>query len=209
VILSIFLQAKIPKHFQNYGNDDSENFQYPKLPENFDSLPDDEQELEAERYHRRQLHYFYLGFTHRNNAPHLHAMGTHDLVVRNRLYDTACRPWEGDNTSLKAEIIHASTHWPAIATSGMKNASFPVEYSDAEVTECRSIDEKQEAGAQMEQLRDYIGVDIDGWTPKEVYDEAKERERHLKEVTLQAAENEEDRREVYELWPFQDHEEVE
>lgn len=53
-------------------------------------------------------------------------MDKHELIVRNQLYDAACRPWEGDNTSLKAELIQASQHWPNIATSAMKEAAFPV-----------------------------------------------------------------------------------
>jgi hypothetical protein len=208
-ILPIFLQAKIPKHFQNYGDDDSESFRPPKLPENFDSLTDNEKEKETELYRRRQLHYFYLGFTSHNNKPHFHAMGKHDLVVRNRLYDTAGRPWEGDNTSLKAELIRASTYWPEIATSGMKQAEFPAKYSEAEATECLNIDAKQkDVDAQMQRLRDFIGVNIDGWVPAEMYGEAREKERYIKQQMLEVAETAEEKRELNEHWPFQDHEEL-
>lgn len=69
-------------------------------------------------------------------------MGTHDLVVRNKLYDTAGKPWEGDNTSLKAELIHSSAYWPAIACSAMKQTEFPVHYPDAEVQKCLDINSK-------------------------------------------------------------------
>jgi hypothetical protein len=208
-ILPIFLQAKIPKHFQNYGDDDSESFRPPKLPENFDSLLDGEKEREVELYRRRQLHYFYLGFTNHNNEPHFHAMGTHDLVVRNRLYDTAGRPWEGDNTSLKAELVRTSTYWPDIATSAMKQAEFPVKFSEAEAAECLHIDEKQkQADAQMERLRDFISVNIEGWVPAELYEEAKEKEQYIKRRMLKAAETEDEKKELDENWPFQDHEEL-
>ncbi|KAH9882972.1 hypothetical protein J1614_000338 [Plenodomus biglobosus] len=208
-ILPIFLQAKIPKHFQNYGDDASETFQPPQLPEDFATLTESEKERETELYRRRQLHYFYLDFTNRTNKPHFRAMGTHDLVVRNRLYDTAGRPWEGDNTSLKAELIQASAYWPDIATLAMKQAEFPVKYSESEVTECLAIDEKQkQADGQMQRMRDFIGVNIDGWLPMHVYEEAREKERYIKEQMMDAADMEEKRRELQELWPFQDHEEV-
>lgn len=203
----MFLQAKIPKHFQNYGDDDSENFRRPELRTNFDSLEESEKANELELYRRRQLHYFYLGFTSTNNKPHFHAMGKHDLVVRNRLYDTAGRPWEGDNTSLKAEIVQTSTYWPDIATSAMKEADFPVKYPDAEVTNCLEIDAKQKtADAQMQQLRDFIGVNIDGWVPMEFYEEAREKEQYIKQQMLEAAETAEEWKELDEHWPFQDHE---
>lgn len=39
-ILPIFLQAKIPKHFQNYGDEDSENLRRPQLAENFATMND-------------------------------------------------------------------------------------------------------------------------------------------------------------------------
>ena len=208
-ILPMFLQAKIPKHFQNYGDDDSENFRRPELPTNFDFLEESEKANELELYRRRQLHYFYLGFTSTNNKPHFHAMGKHDLIVRNRLYDTAGRPWEGDNTSLKAELVQISTYWPDIATSAMKETNFPVKYPDADVTNCLNIDAKQKiADAQMQQLRDFIGVNIDGWVPTESYEEAREKERYIKQQMLEAAETEDERKELDEHWPFQDHEEL-
>jgi hypothetical protein len=84
VILPMFIQAKIPKHFQNYGDDDSENFRPPKLPDNFDLMDESEKEVEMELYCRRQLHYFYLGYTGSNKL-HFHATGKYELIVRNRL----------------------------------------------------------------------------------------------------------------------------
>ncbi|OJD22272.1 hypothetical protein ACJ73_06381 [Blastomyces percursus] len=207
--LPIFLQAKIPKHFQNYGDDNSEDFQPPKLPENFDSLTESEKEEEEDLYRRRQLHYFYLGFTNRNNRLHFRAMRSYDLVVRNRLYEAGGRPWEGDNTSLKAELVHASTYWPGIATSAMKQAVFPANYSEVQVAECLDIDAKQKnADAQMQQLRDFFGVNIDGWVPAELYDQARDKERNIKHQMLEAVETDKERRELEENWPFQDHEEL-
>jgi len=55
-ILPIFLQAKIPKHFQNYGDDDSENFRRPELPEDFVNMTSSDKTVEMERYQRRQVH---------------------------------------------------------------------------------------------------------------------------------------------------------
>jgi hypothetical protein len=114
-----------------------------KLPENFDPLEENKKEKEMELYRRQQLHYFYLGFTNQKDKPHSKAMGTYDFVVRNRLYDTAGRPWEGDNTSLKAELVHTLIYWADVATSAMKGAGLPAKYSETEVTECLDIDAKQ------------------------------------------------------------------
>jgi hypothetical protein len=209
VVLPIFIQAKIPKHFQNYGDDDSENFQPPKLPEDFDLMDESEKEIEMDLYRRRQLHYFYVGYTSSNNKPHFRAMGRHERIVRNRLYDVAGRPWEGDNTSLKAELIQASEYWSDIATSTMKEAAFPVKYSDSEGVACLDINAKQiDADAQMQRIRDFIGVNIDGWVPIDGYEHAREKEQYIKQQMLDAADTEDERKQIEEEWPFQDHEEV-
>jgi hypothetical protein len=209
VILPMFIQAKIPTHFQNYGDDESENFQPPKLPDDFDLMDESDKKTEMELYRRRQLHYFYVGYTGTKNRPHFQAIGRYELVVRNRLYDTAGRPWEGDNTSLKAELIQASQYWPEIATPAMKDAAFPITYSDSEVAACLDIDAKQkDADAQMQRIRDFIGVNIDGWVPTECYELAREKEQYIKQQMLDAVDTEDERKQVEEGWPFQDHEEV-
>ena len=208
VVLPIFLQAKIPKHFQNYGDEDSEDFKPPRLPDNFDSLSEAEKDAATELYRRRQVHYFYIGHTSHLNPSHFHAMGSHDLVMRNRLYDAGGRPWEDDSTSLKAELIRVSKLWHKIA-SASPIKTHPVPYSDAEMEECLAIDEKQKAAdAKMEAVRDSIGVSIDGWIPTGLYEEAVAKEAHIREHMMNAAETENERKDIEENWPFQDHEEL-
>jgi hypothetical protein len=97
--------------------------------------------------------------------------------------------------------------------SAMKRAEYPIkysiEYSEAEVKECLYIDEEQkDVDSQMQKLRGFIGINIDGWMPADHYGEAKEREQSIKQQTLEAAETDDERSEVMELWPFQDHEEI-
>ena len=181
VILPIFLQAKIPKHFQNYGDEDSENFQPPRLPENFDALPEIEKDKEVELYRRRQLHHFYLGFTSRNNKSHFHTIGTYDLVVRNRLYNAAGQPWEGDNVSSKVELVQSSAYWPLIADLANDDTESPIKYSEEDVEECLEIDAKQnKADEQMQKMRDHFGINIDGWILNDLYEDAKQKERDIK-----------------------------
>ena len=211
-VLPIFLQAKIPKYFQNYGDEDSERFKPPRLPLNFDTLSDSKKEHEIELYRRRQVHYFYVGFTDLHNKPHFHAMGKHNLVLRNRLYDTACRPWEGDNTSLQAELIYTLEQWPEITCSSDSDNSSsppPVQYSPEEIKECLERYAKQKvADGQTEQIRGFIGVNIEGWVPNDGFEEAKEKAEYIKSEMLGEAETEEEKKELLEHWPFQDHQEI-
>ncbi|WEW55174.1 hypothetical protein PRK78_000603 [Emydomyces testavorans] len=208
-ILPLFLQAKIPHHFQNYGDDVSESLAKPMLPQHFASLSEAEKELELEIYRRRQIHYYYLGFTSCKNEPHFRAMGSNSGIARNRLYDVAGRPWEGDNTTLKATLINTSSYWPAIASAHMKGTGYPLVYSEKEIEECLDIDLKQrKANTQMQNLRDSFGVSIDGWTPNDTYAEAVEKMENMKAYMLNLAETEEDKQDFLENWPFQDHEEI-
>lgn len=208
-ILPLFLQAKIPKHFQNWGDDESESMRPPRLPENFDSMAASEKEAELEVYRRRQTHYFYMGYTGRNNETHFNALGKAGLVMTNKLFDTAARPWEGDNTSLKAEIIRASRHWSDMRSSQAKSHDFPVHYTEEEVTKCLAIDkQQQQADAQMQILRDCFTTDIDGWVPPELYEQARARADDVRAQMLEAADSEDERQDVEDNWPFQDHIEI-
>ncbi|TAQ84138.1 hypothetical protein B7494_g7538 [Chlorociboria aeruginascens] len=183
-ILPIFLQAKIPKYFQNYGDDDSENFRRLELAKDFVTMTSSDKEIEMERYRRRQVHYFYLGYTGDLNKAHFHAMGEYNFVLRNQLYDTAGRPWEGEDNP-------------------------PICYSPAEVEECLDRDAKQNGiNERMQEVRDFIGINIDGLVLNEEFESAKERARLIKIELAEGADTEELKREFDELWPFQDHEEI-
>jgi hypothetical protein len=57
-------------------------------------------------------------------------------------------------------------------------------------------------------MRDFIGVNIESWVPNESFEEAKERAEHIKNEMLGEAETEDERLELLEHWPFQDHEEI-
>lgn len=81
VVQPLFIQAKVPDHFQNYGDDESDRLQTPRLPEGFDDMDDEEKESERDLYGRRLLHYIYFGSTSIQNKPHFHAMTSHDCVL--------------------------------------------------------------------------------------------------------------------------------
>jgi hypothetical protein len=61
--LPTFLAAGIPNAFQNYTDPESRSFKPPHLPANLDSLDDLERTQAQEQFWRRQMHFFYLGFT--------------------------------------------------------------------------------------------------------------------------------------------------
>ncbi|PGH09672.1 hypothetical protein AJ79_05638 [Helicocarpus griseus UAMH5409] len=175
-------------------------------------LADSEKEQEMERYQRRQLHYYYLGFTNRAKQHQFRAIGTPALTLRNQAIDAAGQPWEGDNTSLKTQLINLSINWPEMNIPSHllpKPAEFPIRFTEEEMRSCLAINEEQKsADKEMQEFRDYFGCSVDGWVPAERYGEAKRRVDEMKVYTLQTAETEEERRDIDENWPFQDHGEI-
>ncbi|KAK2738840.1 hypothetical protein FQN55_000396 [Onygenales sp. PD_40] len=61
-ILPAFIHTRVPPHFANFGDEASENFTFPTLPQGFSSLPPEQQEEETERFRRRHVHYYYCRF---------------------------------------------------------------------------------------------------------------------------------------------------
>ncbi|TVY39631.1 hypothetical protein LSUB1_G003055 [Lachnellula subtilissima] len=170
-ILPIFLRVKILRHFQTYGDEDSSNLNTPRLPSNFDTLSDLANEEEMEIYYRRQVHIFYVN------------------LLKTNLYDDTCKSWEGDNTSLQAELINIVQYWPEIVPGGDKP---PVQYSAEEVKDYAT------------KMCDFIVVNIEDHG----FEEAKQKAKYAQKEMLAEAETEEERKELLEHWLFKDHEEI-
>jgi hypothetical protein len=129
--------------------------------------------------------------------------------MTNKLFDTAARPWEGDNTSLKAEIIKLSRSRQLDAISSRTRKHLLINYSEEEITQCLAIDAKQqEVDVQMQTLRDCFTINIDGWVSPELYEQAKARVQDVRQQMLDVVDTDEERREIEENRPFQDHVEI-
>lgn len=214
-ILPLFLQCGIPNSLQNYGDGVSESLIPPELPHNFDELSESEQFEQVLLLRRRQLHYFYVAATAKLNSTHYDAL-THDLgILRRKLFDHASSPWEGDNVTLKADLIDLTKNWSNIATLGSSTSDnvrppCPIAFSEEEVSECLRLNAAQaEADEQLQACRDAIGIGPEGWVPLEQYNEIKQRENKLKADALEAAESEEERLRICEHWIFDDFDEEE
>lgn len=132
-------------------------------------------------------------------------MGRYNFILRNHLYDVAGRPWEGDNT-LQSRLIKIIAQWFEI-DSPEKDP--PVRYSPAEVEECLDRDTRQtRVHEEMQHVRDFIRVNIDGLVLNEEYEGVRERAKLIKMELAEETETEEQGKEFDQIWPFQDHEEL-
>ncbi|EAW09030.1 uncharacterized protein ACLA_077770 [Aspergillus clavatus NRRL 1] len=202
-VLPLFLQSGIPQSLQNYGDEISESLQTPTLPSNFDELEEIEQFQHAELFRKRQLHYLYVKLTADKNSEHYDALTYHFSALRRRLFHHASDPWEGDNMTLKADLVTLSRNWGEVNPDATE--SCPIFFSDDESSEYLRLERAQsEADGQFQACQEAIGVGNEGWVPVAHYDEAKRRERKLKADALGAAETEEERARIEENWIFDD-----
>lgn len=113
-VLPLLLQCDIPKSLQNYGDQVSESLQTPTLPSDFDALGEIEQLEQVELFRKSQLHYLYVKLTAELHPEHYDALTCDFSALRQRLFHHASDPWEGDNITLKADLIALAKNWTAI-----------------------------------------------------------------------------------------------
>ncbi|KAI1988476.1 hypothetical protein LOZ53_003929 [Ophidiomyces ophidiicola] len=211
-ILPLFLQAKLPKHFQNYGDQESEDLIRPQLPKDMDQLDPDEKEAAQELYRRRHVHFHYISFSKELNPDHINACRHPEIVLKQRLFEHSSIPWEGNNVMLKADLIKASKRWAYLLKESTSTKSLPpcpLVYEQNEIDKCLEIQTEQElCDRDMEISRMGIGVDEEGWVVPEMYETAKEKSKIFKEEVLMAAEPK-DRAMIEKHWPFADRDEDE
>ena len=167
---------------------------------------------------QRQLHYFYVTTTEKLNPTHYDAMSHDFSTLRRKIFDHASYPWEGDNVTLKADLIYFVKNWPNIAEEKSSigvDASTrlcPIGFAEDDVSDCLRLNTAQiEADEQLQVCRDVIGAGgPEGWVPSDqLYDECKKREAKLKNDALGAAESELERARIREHWMFDDFDEAE
>lgn len=209
-ILPLFLQSSLPMHFQNWGDEESEIFKRPELAADFDELSADEKAIAMEVYRRRQVHYLYVGHTRFSDELHFRAMTEEHLVMMNKLYVAAWRPWEENNVSLKAELIRFLQTWhEMMSLTRSKDIKAPITYAADEIQDCLALDKEQEdSDGRIQRICDSLPVTIEGWVDCEQYETARVRAAEVKAFLFDNAESEEERKEFERCWPFQDHIEI-
>ncbi|KAF2622106.1 hypothetical protein BU25DRAFT_352810, partial [Macroventuria anomochaeta] len=214
-LLPLFLQCGIPNSLQNYGDSITESLTPPELPHNFDELSENKQFEQVMLLRRRQLHYFYVAATAKLNPMHYDALTHGFSTLRRKLFDHASSPWEGDNITLKADLVELGQNWPNITASNLStndDASplCPISFSKDDVKDCLHMNAAQiEADEQLQACRDAIGIGHEGWVPLDQYNEVKQRASKLKADALEAAGSEQERLMLHEHWIFDDFDEDE
>lgn len=208
-VLPLFLQAGVPKYWQN-TSDEPTVVETPSLPPNYEDLSETEQSRAMHEYRQRQLHLLYLGYTTRFNPSHMDAYLTKGLSFKRRVFEHASAPWEGDNITLKADLVLTVQNWGELVASDdhKQTPVFPISFPKEEIEDCLRVDLLlKEVDSQMESVRESIGIGLDGWVPTEEYDGAIEKNKFIRQQVIDCAENDVERQLSLTHYPFDDHNE--
>ena len=211
-VLPQFLAAGIPRYFQNYHDEVSLHFIPPKLPENLAQMDHKEHAEALENFRRRHLHFFYLGFTQRFNQAHFEVLDRRTDLLTRKIFSHAGEPWEGNNVPLKADLIHITRIWRELMDdngySGKTIPACPISFSEPDVQHTIDIlQQQEEIDTQLENIRNAIGINTDGWTSKEEYEGAVERARLIKKQGLESLDTDDEKEMTLKHWPFDDFDE--
>jgi aminoglycoside phosphotransferase (APT) family kinase protein len=211
LVLPTFLAAGMPDFFQNYGDEEPMSFASLQLPEDFESMDEDDRAIAQEAFRRRHTHFFYLGFTQRLNESHWHALEQDPDLLKRRMFNDAGNPWEGLNLSLQMDIVRITQNWSKIASSSLNGTiqPCPVVLEEQEAQRRATLDASlRDVDYDMEQIGKAIGIASDGWTSNNTFQGAKEAARSIREQGLDAVSDDSWLMEMTDRhWPFDDYDE--
>jgi len=184
------------------------SFVPPRLPDNFESIDEDEHARAREQFRRRHIHFYYLGFTQRINKPHWHALEQETGLLKRRIFNDASSPWEGLNTPLQMDIVRISQNWSKIAPVKPDGTvlACPIVLGEQEAQRRAALAESlHEVDSEMERINGVLGIASDGWMSNESFGSAKEKAALIKEEGLCAVSDDPWLQEMTKRhWPFDD-----
>lgn len=119
-------------------------------------------------------------------------------LFRRRIFQHAGEPWEGNNIPLKADLVRVTQEWRTLGSTAQNIAKSysecPITIGESKAGAAINAAMKQEnADAQMEILRNVIGISVNRWVTHEGYDNAVAQAAEMKEQAIAFAENEAER----------------
>ncbi|KAK7695260.1 hypothetical protein QCA50_002450 [Cerrena zonata] len=206
-VLPLFLQAGMHEFIQNEEDEVSRKMVKPKLPDDFDKLPEEDRDRERELLRRRLVHYHYNLRTAVYNRIHHKGLVYPLNPFRRRIFIHATAMWEGETIKLLYALIDLVLDWEDFATDG---TPCPVVFTEEEIAAAEKL---YKALADVDRndrwLRENVGYGGETWVPAAHYEAAKAFGEEMKRRILKAcAEDEETTKEAYAVaeanWPLDD-----
>ncbi|CZT13665.1 uncharacterized protein RCO7_08415 [Rhynchosporium graminicola] len=197
----LYYQCGVPKMVCHRVKVSLDLSTFPKLPDNFNDLDEDEKEYAQNMHRSEHLHQYYLRITKRDNPRHWTALQLHD-DVRIQPVRIVQQVWD-DNTVffLRRALLRIIAKWESLCPDAGPCPVSPEEDASAFDSE---IENREFVSDVLNLMQKNYRLHPDGTVLPGKYDEVQTELERLRAVGLEAAEDEEERLCIEKLWPYQD-----
>jgi hypothetical protein len=200
--LPFFYQCGVPTMFRHRGAVSNDLTIWPKRPDNYDSLEEDEKEEIDNLIKSECLHKCYLAITRKKNPRHWAALQSQDdeRIHPIRIIQNV---WEDlDVFFLRRALIRIVNRWEDLSPTG---GLCPVTFNEQEMALFQHEEENNDVVCEILGIfKKKWGLSADGIVDPARFDEMKTELAQMRDAFIEAADNEEDRLLAEKLWPYQD-----
>ncbi|KAF4625572.1 hypothetical protein G7Y89_g12596 [Cudoniella acicularis] len=200
-VLPFFYQCGVATMFKHQGPVSDDMTLWPKCPENYHSLEQDEKEKIDNLIRSECLHKYYLAITHNKNRRHWVALQLHE-EVRTQPTRIAQSVWKDrDVFFLRRALVRIVNGWEDLCPD---SSACPVRLSEKEIA--LHTHEEENRGHVSEILtlfRNNWGLPPNGSIESAGFNKIRTELSRMRDAFIEAADNE-DRLLAEKLWPYQD-----
>jgi hypothetical protein len=178
-----------PHRLSQNGKHDGEQLSNPLIAPAIPATLDDET-----HYIQKLAYHLYTVATAKFNPTHFQALRQKFLPLHRELIRQAGLPWDGELLSLQHALIDVTEH-------GLDQC--PVSFSEEEKQLVQKEgDEWDSACSDLIDLRNMLGIDVQGWVPNDQFDEVVRENQRL--IQAFAEDMNMNRDVIADVWPFRD-----
>ncbi|KAL3487236.1 kinase-like domain-containing protein [Aspergillus germanicus] len=187
--------------FCEHDSSKPQSLTIPSLPDDFDEMSVDEQGRALSIFRLEEANLYYTAATGVHNEHHMDVLRLPCLGMQQYLLKQTGYPWDADIINLRAVLVGITT--PSV-WSKISSAPCPVEFSDEErEAALAESQEWNESEQLLAQVREHLGIDLEGGTEPENFERALEGNWEFREEMVRQAEpGQEEIR--WRNWPYKD-----
>ncbi|KAK2766152.1 hypothetical protein FQN54_007668 [Arachnomyces sp. PD_36] len=201
-VMPLYHQSGIPRMFKHPGGV-SNNWDFPELPDNYDSLDQAERDRLGHERESKTCHKYYAAETKDANPRHWAALQLENLALRTEPSRLALNVWEDhDVFFLRRALLSITEQWQHLCPgSGPCPISFAKDELEAHAAEEESMGNVAEI---LRLFRDNWDLPPDGMVDPALFDEIRSAVAELRDAFIANGDDEAERELFSKLWPYKD-----
>ncbi|OAP53829.1 hypothetical protein AYL99_11952 [Fonsecaea erecta] len=213
-VMPRFLAAGSPEYLRCH-DDQPHSLEEPEFPRGLEYMNRRSRDRAFEDWDDRWQHWVFMIATQRIDPERFRVFTRPSYCWVLKLFHDAAEFCE-ENKTLRAGLVHAMRHWDElIYDNGHTQTRMDGQYSLPAVPPCplffteleaqrafRGLDRHDEATHLLDNMRNHIGIDPDGWVSPRAYLEAVHREAEIRRDFMANLNTDADRKRAAACWPF-------